>query len=108
MLWTIIVIRELLCYSPVTGLAIWKDPGFIVRLSACTDVGGVLRFSHGHIPPINGCAAGQRTMALFIPLDDFYKAITFLEPSRPGFQLAPPRNSVELNLSQRPVSKGKA
>ena len=45
---------------------------------------------------------------LFIPLDDFYKAITFLEPSRPGFQLAPPRNSVDLNLSQRPVSRGKA
>ena len=41
---------------------------------------------------------------LLIPLDDFYDAITFLEPSRPGFQLAPPRYSVELDLSQRPVS----
>ena len=36
---------------------------------------------------------------LFIPLDDFYDATTFLEPSRPGFQLAPPRNSAKLNLS---------
>lgn len=41
---------------------------------------------------------------LFIPLDDFYNAITFLEPSQPGFQLALPRNSVELNLYQRLVS----
>ena len=41
---------------------------------------------------------------LFIPLDDFYNAITFLEPSRSGFQLAPPRYSVELNLSQRALS----
>ena len=41
---------------------------------------------------------------LFIPLDEFYNAITFLEPSRPGFQLAPPRNSGELDLSQRLVS----
>ena len=38
---------------------------------------------------------------LLIPLGDFYNTITFLEPSRPGFQLAPPRYSVELNLSQR-------
>jgi len=36
---------------------------------------------------------------LFIPLDDFYNAITFLEPLRPGFQLAPPRKSAKLNLS---------
>lgn len=37
----------------------------------------------------------------FIALDDFYSAITFLEPSRPGFPLALPRHPAELNLSRR-------
>ena len=37
----------------------------------------------------------------FIALDDFYSAITFLEPSRPGFPLALPRHAAELNLPQR-------
>ena len=42
---------------------------------------------------------------LFIPLDDFYNAITFLEPSRPGSQLAPSRSSAELDLSRRAISQ---
>ena len=37
----------------------------------------------------------------FIALDDFYSAITFLEPSRPGFELALPRHAAEPNLPQR-------
>ena len=41
---------------------------------------------------------------LFIALDDFYSAITFLEPSRPGFPLAPSRYSSELDFSKRLVS----
>ena len=41
---------------------------------------------------------------IFIPLDDFYAAITFLEPSRPGYELAPARDSTPLDLSLRPVS----
>ena len=40
---------------------------------------------------------------VFVALDDFYEAITFMEPSRPGFELAPARDSVELDLSLRPV-----
>ena len=37
----------------------------------------------------------------FIALDDFYEAIAFMEPSRPGFELASPRDAAELDLSQR-------
>ena len=37
----------------------------------------------------------------FIALDDFYEAITFMEPSRPGFELASARDAAELDLSQR-------
>ena len=40
----------------------------------------------------------------FVSLDDFYEAITFLVPSRPGFELASPRNPGELDLSRRRVS----
>ena len=32
---------------------------------------------------------------VFVALDDFYEAITFLEPSQPGFELASGRESAE-------------
>ena len=38
---------------------------------------------------------------VFVPLDDFYGAITFMEPSRPGFLLAPARDAAEMDLSRR-------
>ena len=41
---------------------------------------------------------------VFVPLDDFYDSITFLEPSRPGFELATGRNSAELDLSLRALA----
>ncbi len=41
---------------------------------------------------------------VFIPLDDFYEAITFLEPSKPGYEFAPARFSTALDLSVRPVA----
>ena len=41
---------------------------------------------------------------IFVSLDDFYEAITFMEPSRPGFELAPPRDAAEVDLSRRRVS----
>ena len=41
---------------------------------------------------------------IFVALDDFYEAITFLEPSRPGMAFALPRNQSKLNLSRRPLS----
>ena len=37
----------------------------------------------------------------FIALDDFYDAITFMEPSRPGHEFAPARNSAVLDLERR-------
>ncbi len=40
----------------------------------------------------------------FIALDDFYDAITFLNPSAPGYELAPSRKAAELDLSRRVVS----
>ena len=41
---------------------------------------------------------------IFVSLDDHYDAITFLEPSRPGFEFAPPRDAAKLDLTRRPVS----
>ena len=38
---------------------------------------------------------------VFVPLDDFYDAITFMEPSRPGFELAQSRDAKALDLSRR-------
>ena len=41
---------------------------------------------------------------VFIPLDDFYESITFLEPSLPGHRLAQSRPATPLDLSRRPVA----
>ena len=41
---------------------------------------------------------------LFIPLDDFYESITFLEPSLPGHRLAQSRPATPLDLSRRPAA----
>ena len=41
---------------------------------------------------------------IFVALDDFYEAITFMEPSRPGAELASACDSAELDLSQRPTA----
>ena len=40
----------------------------------------------------------------FVALDDYYDSITFLEPSRPGQELAPSRASTPLDLSKRPTA----
>ena len=40
---------------------------------------------------------------VFVALDDFYESITFLEPSKPGYQLAMGRRQAPLDLSQRPT-----
>ena len=42
---------------------------------------------------------------VFIPLDDFYEEVTYLEPSRPGFPLVESRPPKELDLSRRPMVK---
>ena len=38
---------------------------------------------------------------VFVALDDFYEAITFREPSRPGHELALARDSAPLDLARR-------
>ena len=54
------------------------------------------------------CNRGMRewaqTNGIFVALDDHYEAITFREPSRPGYELALPREPAELNLSRRPTA----
>ena len=38
---------------------------------------------------------------VFVALDDFYEAVTYVEPSRPGLELAPGRESAILDLPLR-------
>ena len=39
---------------------------------------------------------------VFVPLDDFYEAITFVEPSKPGYPEVQGRKSAALDMSMRP------
>ena len=41
---------------------------------------------------------------VFVALDDFYESVTFMEPSRPGFELAMGRDPAPLDLSRRAMS----
>ena len=41
---------------------------------------------------------------IFVALDEFYEAITFMEPSREGHELAHRRDASGLDLTRRPVS----
>ena len=41
---------------------------------------------------------------VFVALDDFYDSVTFLEPSSPGHELAPSRDSTPFDLSKRPMA----
>jgi len=41
---------------------------------------------------------------VFIALDDFYESVTYMEPSRPGFELAMGRDRAPLDLSRRAMS----
>ena len=54
---------------------------------------------------VNSCNQGMRrwaeTNGVFVPLDDHYEAITFREPSRPGHEVALPRDKAPLDLSRR-------
>ena len=53
----------------------------------------------------HSCHRGMRRWAeangVFVPLDDHYDAITFREPSRPGYEFAQARDAVPLDLSRR-------
>ena len=56
----------------------------------------------------NSCNQRMRSCAhengVFVALDDFYEAITFMEPSRPGYELAAPRDPAPPDLSRRETS----
>ena len=45
-----------------------------------------------------------QTKGVFVPLDDFYHSVTFLEPSSPGHPLAHSRDPAALDLSVRPMA----
>ena len=53
----------------------------------------------------HSCNRGMREWAeangVFVPLDGYYEAITFREPSRPGHEFAPARDAAPLDLSRR-------
>ena len=57
---------------------------------------------------LHSCRRGMRLWAeengVFVPLDDYYDAITFREPSRPGHELALARRAADLDLSGRPTA----
>ena len=56
----------------------------------------------------HSCRRGMRLWAeqngVFVPLDDYYDAITFREPSRPGHEFTLRRDESELDLSNRPMA----
>ena len=62
----------------------------------------ILSWAHSTSPRMRRWA---EVNGIFVSLDDFYEAITFMEPSRPGFELALARDPAELDLSRRRVSR---
>ena len=94
------------------------DPGIVVLLTG--DGAGYLEGAGFHRTPERMHRLGWRIEILswadatnqrmrrwaeangrFVALDDFYYSITFLEPSRPGFELAQPRDAEALDLTRR-------
>ncbi|MCY4113017.1 MAG: NYN domain-containing protein [Chloroflexi bacterium] len=61
----------------------------------------VLSWAHSCNQRMRGWAEHN---GVFVALDDFYDAITFMEPSQPGFELARARDSADLDLSQRLIA----
>ena len=57
---------------------------------------------------LHSCKRDMREWAeehgVFVPLDAYYDAITFREPSRPGHELAPARDAAPLDLSERQMA----
>ncbi len=97
------------------------DPGIVVKLTG--DGAGYLEGAGFHstlermhkrgwrveiLSWAHSCNQRMREWAeengAFVALDDFYEAITFMEPSRPGFELAPARDAAELDLSKRTMA----
>ena len=97
------------------------DPGVVVLLTGDGAGYGHGRGFHSTLERMHGrgwrvevlswehsCSRGMRVWAqdhgVFIPLDDYYDALTFREPSRPGYEIAPPRDQALLDLSRRPMA----
>lgn len=57
---------------------------------------------------LQSCNRGMRSWAeqngVFVPLDDFYDAITFREPSREGHEFASRRDATPLDLARREMA----
>ena len=92
----------------------YPDPGIAVLLSGDSGFRRNLERMHGRgwrvevLSWEHSCNRQMRRWVqengVFIPLDDFYTSITFLEAFSPNFPLAQPRAATELDLSLRPVS----
>lgn len=61
----------------------------------------ILSWEHATNPRMRQWA---KENGIFVALDDFYRAITFMEPSLPGHELALARDPGELDLSRRRLS----
>ncbi len=98
------------------------DPGIVVLLTGDgagytegTGFHGVLERMHRRgwrveiLSWAHSCNQRMRRWAedngSFIALDDFYESITFMEPSRPGFELAAGRESARIDLSRRATAQ---
>lgn len=86
------------------GAGYWEDAGFHSTLER-------MHRRHWRIEILSwahSCNQRMRSWAqehgVFVALDDFYESITFMEPSRPGHELARERRSSELDLSRRPMA----
>lgn len=62
----------------------------------------VLSWAHSCNPRMREWAEEH---GVFIALDNYYRAITFREPSRPGYEFAPPRDQAALDLTDRPMAR---
>ena len=98
------------------------DPGVAVLLTG--DGGGVERGRGFHADAMRmreggwrvevlswkgSCSRRMRAWAeengVFVPLDDYYEAVTFLKRAGPDYPPAPPRYSADLDLSRRRTAK---
>ncbi len=61
----------------------------------------ILSWSHSCNQRMRGWAEEN---GVFVALDDFYEAITFLTSTSPGYETATPRSCVDLELSRRAVA----
>ena len=83
-----------------------KVPCFTGRWNGCTNEGGGWKSFRGGIRAPSGCAAAPlgEASGVFVALDNFDDAITFLEPSKPGYRFTVARTPATGDLSLQPMA----